>query len=67
MKRLGLQSLCSHAAWRRPDCRRWVAKKGHLPVWGACMLQGASGEGVEGEAQLPWGVGGCGSALGLLM
>lgn len=37
VRRSRLQSQCSHAAWRRPGCHCWVAKKGYLPVSVRCQ------------------------------
>lgn len=67
VRRSGLQSQRSCAAWRRPGCRCWVAKEGHLPMWGSRMRGSARRGGVEGSDQLHWWVSGGGSAPGRLM
>lgn len=61
VRRSALQSQCSHDAWRRPDCRCRAAREGHLPEWGAWMLRDVRRGGVEGAAQLHWGVSGAGA------
>lgn len=61
-RRSGLQSQRSCAAWRRPGCRCWVAKEGHLAMWGSWMRGSACRGGVEGSDQLHWWVSGSGSA-----
>lgn len=66
-RRSGLQSQLYCAAWRRPGCCCWVAKEGHLLVWGSRMRGSALRGGVEGWDQLHWWISGGGSAPGRLM